>query len=292
MTVNTDATLDQDDDVAENGGDETPRPRRRRTTRKTTKKEQALRAADKLKRAQRIAGWLTASLQVKGMSIGQLQAASGISGVQIRNIAKGGRGRGPNAGEVSLPRKGTLEKVAAALGTDPTEVLAIAGYEAGSSRAEDAESTVAETLVEAPSVDLDAVRAEVLEATRALLESVYRADRDYYTANVDADLTAYEWFIAPSRIDGLDFHLHLMGEGGLEGVDAKARVDLLDPKVQLAGGTDGADVAVVTFTLLVTYPAAGTGKPTFYSDNQTRVLARDGESGWKLIHFHRSPTHV
>jgi hypothetical protein len=49
-------------------------------------------------------------------------------------------------------------------------------------------------------------------------------------------------------------------------------------------------VAVVTFTLLVTYPAEGSAKPAFYSDNQTRVLVhRDGI--WVMVHFHRSPTH-
>jgi hypothetical protein len=30
-------------------------------------------------------------------------------------------------------------------------------------------------------------------------------------------MSAYEWFIAPGRIDGIDFHLHLMGAGGWSG---------------------------------------------------------------------------
>jgi hypothetical protein len=65
-------------------------------------------------------------------------------------------------------------------------------------------------------------------------------------------------------------------------------VDLLAPRVQICG--DAGDVAVVTFTLLVTYPAEGSAKPAFYSDNQTRVLVRrDGI--WMMVHFHRSPTH-
>lgn len=132
--------------------------------------------------------------------------------------------------------------------------------------------------------------AEVLEVTRQLIESVYRRDLEFYRAHATEDMSAYEWFIAPARIDGLDFHLHLMGAGGMVGVDEQSRVDLLDPRVQLCGTSGGGDVAIVTFTLLVTYPTAGTGKPAFYSDNQTRVLVRE-DGNWKMVHFHRSPTH-
>ena len=131
--------------------------------------------------------------------------------------------------------------------------------------------------------------AEVLDLTRRLIESVYRRDLDFYRAHATEDMSAYEWFIAPARIDGLDFHLHLMGAGGMVGVHEESRVDLLDPRVQLCGAAR--DVAVVTFTLLVTYPAAGTGIPTFYTDNQTRVLVCE-DGAWKMIHFHRSPTHT
>ncbi len=130
---------------------------------------------------------------------------------------------------------------------------------------------------------------EVLDVTRQLIESVYRRDLDFYRAHATEDMSAYEWFIAPARIDGLAFHLHLMGAGGMVGVDENSRVDLLDPRVQLCGSAE--DVAIVTFTLLVTYPAVGQGKPAFYTDNQTRVLVRDGDT-WKMIHFHRSPTHT
>src|ERR687893_2020937 len=103
---------------------------------------------------------------------------------------------------------------------------------------------------------------EALETTRRLIESVYRRDLDFYRAHATEDMSAYEWFIAPARIDGLDFHLHLMGAGGMVGVHEQSRVDLLDSRVQICGA-DG-DVAVVTFTLLVTYPPAGGGAPAFY----------------------------
>jgi hypothetical protein len=73
------------------------------------------------------------------------------------------------------------------------------------------------------------------------------------------------------------------------GVDENARVDLLNPEVRLLGA--GGDAALVTFTLLVTYPAEGSGKPSFYSDHQTRVFERSGDT-WKMVHFHRSPPHA
>jgi len=139
---------------------------------------------------------------------------------------------------------------------------------------------------------VDARESEVLDATRRLLESVYRQDVEYYRAHSAEDMSAYEWFIAPGRIDGVDFHLHLTASGGMTGVSEQARVDLIAPRVQIVGAAG--DVAVVTFTLLVTYPGAdsggGRGKPTFYTDNQTRVLVKDGDL-WEMVHFHRSPTH-
>ncbi len=76
--------------------------------------------------------------------------------------------------------------------------------------------------------------AEVLDVTRRLIEAVYRRDLDFYRAHATGDMSAYEWFIAPARIDGLDFHLHLMGAGGMVGVHEQSRVDLLDPRVSFA----------------------------------------------------------
>ncbi len=137
--------------------------------------------------------------------------------------------------------------------------------------------------------DTTIMEAEILGLTRRLLEAVYRKDTDFYQAHSTTDMTAYEWFIAPERIPGVDFHLHLMSAGGMVGVDENARVDLLNPQVRLLGANG--DAALVTFTLLVTYPAEGSAKPSFYSDHQTRVFERSGGETWKMVHFHRSPTH-
>ena len=135
---------------------------------------------------------------------------------------------------------------------------------------------------------MEELEDEVLSVTEELLRAVYRQDVEFYKAHATEDMSAFEWFIAPGRIDGVDFHLHLTGSGGMTGVEEGARVDLLAPRVQIVGASQ--DVAVVTFTLLVTYPTAG-GKPSFYSDNQTRVLEKDMNDVWKMVHFHRSPTH-
>jgi Calcium/calmodulin dependent protein kinase II Association. len=136
---------------------------------------------------------------------------------------------------------------------------------------------------------MEELEDEALEATQQLLEAVYRQDAEYYRAHATEDMSAYEWFIAPGRIDGVDFHLHLTAAGGMTGVSAQARVDLIAPRVQIVGASN--DVAIVTFTLLVTYPGGENGKATFYTDNQTRVLVKDGDGIWKMVHFHRSPTH-
>jgi len=96
-------------------------------------------------------------------------------------------------------------------------------------------------------------------------------------------MSSYEWYIAPNRIDGLEFHLKLI-EGGGNG--APSRLDLLTPRVQVYG-----DTAIVNYTLLKT--VFGRPEvllpPEFSTINETRVFVKlDG--AWKMVHLHKSPT--
>lgn len=124
---------------------------------------------------------------------------------------------------------------------------------------------------------------EVLAITHQMLGAMYTADPEVHRQHCAEDMSSYEWYIAPNRIDGLEFHLKLI-EGGGNG--APSRLDLLTPRVQVYG-----DTAIVNYTLLKTeFPAPGVlTPPAFSTINETRVFVKM-EGVWKMVHLHKSPT--
>jgi hypothetical protein len=141
-----------------------------------------------------------------------------------------------------------------------------------------------------------------LESVRPLLEkhlqSILDNDVPGYHASTIPDLTLYEWYVTPHRIDGLPFHDFLMTESArpdspattlepspAEGGPpdrARQRFDLANYHEQRYG-----DVAICSYTLLV---SKGTSKGVVVrSHHETRVLVRmDGT--WKVVHVHKSPS--
>src|SRR3990172_7927345 len=131
------------------------------------------------------------------------------------------------------------------------------------------------------------------EAVRAVLErhlqSILDNDVAAYHATTVPELTLYEWYVTPHRIDGLPFHDFMITEsarpdtagtaleptpsGGSPSETPRQRFDLANFREQSYG-----DAAVCTYTLLIT-KGTSTGV-TVRSHNETRVLVRlDG--GWK-----------
>lgn len=127
----------------------------------------------------------------------------------------------------------------------------------------------------------DPVQRELLRLTDRLLGAIATGDAATYVSLCAPELSCYE-DVCPYRIDGVDFHLHLVERAAGARDGQPARWDFLTPRVQVYG-----DAAVVTYTRLMTYHAEeGTRWETF---NETRVFARiAGE--WKMVHFHRSRT--
>jgi len=120
---------------------------------------------------------------------------------------------------------------------------------------------------------------EVLHLTGRMLEAMYTSDSEVHRAHCSEDMSSFEWYIAPYRIDGADFHLALIEAGGNSPV---TRFDMLTPRVQIYG-----DTAIVNYTLLRT--TAGRDITTTFSRmNETRVFVKfDGV--WKMVHLHKSP---
>lgn len=121
---------------------------------------------------------------------------------------------------------------------------------------------------------------EVLAITEKMLRAMYTADPDVHRRHCAEDMSSFEWYIAPYRIDGLDFHLRLIESGGN---GEPSQLDMLTPRVQVYG-----DTAIVNYTLLKTVLPAS-APPQFSTINETRVFVKL-EGVWKMVHLHKSPT--
>ena len=127
----------------------------------------------------------------------------------------------------------------------------------------------------------------VLDVLDRNLRSIWDGDVDAYQATTSEDVSFYEWYISPQRIDGLDFHLReLRVHRDVVAPDA-ARIEheILQPRVQVYGET-----AIVTYTLLVR--VEGEKGIEHRSHNETRVFHDFGTESapeWKLVHCHKSP---
>ncbi len=135
---------------------------------------------------------------------------------------------------------------------------------------------------------------EILDFLLQHLQSIQENNQDAYHATTHSDLTLYEWWITPHRIDGLPFHDFMMTENarrgtvfgaevpaGLSGEATRTRFDLANLKIQRYG-----DTAIASYTLLNS--SATPQGVRVAAHNETRVMVRlDG--GWKVVHVHKSP---
>ena len=123
------------------------------------------------------------------------------------------------------------------------------------------------------------------------LQTIWDGDADAYAALTAEDVSFFEWYIAPHRMDGLDFHLReiLVHRGALAGQgpvhDLHMEHEILQPRIQVYGPT-----AILTYTLLVRIVQGG--RVHHLSHHETRVFHNFGDTAqwdWKLVHCHKSP---
>lgn len=132
---------------------------------------------------------------------------------------------------------------------------------------------------------------EVLAFLQKHLQSIQENDLKTYHETTAEDLTLYEWWVTPHRIDGIPFHDFMMSanakQGTVFGVEGREkdetpiRIDLSNLHIQRYG-----DAAIASYTLLVS-----TALPEgvrVASHNESRVMVKvDG--AWKVVHVHKSP---
>jgi hypothetical protein len=135
---------------------------------------------------------------------------------------------------------------------------------------------------------------EILEFLLQHLQSIQENDLDAYHATTHPDLTLYEWWVTPHRIDGIPFHDFMMTENARRGTvfgaetstdqaraAARTRFDLANLKIQRYG-----DTAIASYTLLNS--SASPQGVRVAAHNETRVMiCLDG--AWKVVHVHKSP---
>jgi hypothetical protein len=130
---------------------------------------------------------------------------------------------------------------------------------------------------------------EVYDFLLRHLKSVQENDISAYHETTASDLTLYEWWVTPNRIDGLPFHEFMMTSnaqnGTVFGSDVKQRAethfDLSNLCIQRY-----ADTAIASYTLL-TSTALPDGVQVV-SHNETRVMVKQ-TGQWKVVHVHKSP---
>ena len=121
------------------------------------------------------------------------------------------------------------------------------------------------------------------------LKAVQDNDLAAYHATTAPELTLYEWWVTPHRIDGLPFHDFMMESNASRGTvfgaessrKAETRFDLANLSIQRYG-----DTAVASYTLLVS--TALPDGVQVVSHNESRVMVKRGGE-WKVVHVHKSP---
>ena len=139
--------------------------------------------------------------------------------------------------------------------------------------------------------------SEVRQFLEQHLQGIFDHDLEAYHQTTVPELTLYEWYVTPHRIDGLPFHDFMMSEAarddtagmaldpnpiaGSPGDKARVRFDLANYHEQRYG-----DTAICSYTLLI---SKGTAEGvTVRSYNESRVIIRM-EGQWKVVHVHKSP---
>ena len=139
--------------------------------------------------------------------------------------------------------------------------------------------------------------SEVREFLEDHLASIFAGDVEAYHRSTTEDLTIYEWYVTPHRIDGLPFHDFMLEEAADQdsatmaldpnpgesrrGKPSRTRFDLANYKEQRYG-----DCSVCSYTLLLSQATDKGVKVLSY--NESRVLVRQ-EGAWRVVHVHKSP---
>lgn len=135
---------------------------------------------------------------------------------------------------------------------------------------------------------------EINQFLTSHIQSILDNDLAAYHATTHPDLTLYEWYVTPHRIDGIPFHDFMMESNASRGTVfgaltendesdhiAKTRFDLANLKIQRYG-----DTAIASYTLLLSTTLSSGVQVVAH--NESRVMVKQ-EGKWQVVHCHKSP---
>ena len=141
-------------------------------------------------------------------------------------------------------------------------------------------SAIFKSLYKLSEVLMDNTEKEIWDFLDRHLTSIFTQDIETYRTTTSPDLSLYEWFVAPHRMDGLEFHLFMI-QNNWANTAAAFRYDLLEPRLQHYG-----DTAIASYTFMLTM--AGREGMNHKIHNESRVLVRQNGQ-WQVVHVHKSP---
>jgi hypothetical protein len=146
--------------------------------------------------------------------------------------------------------------------------------------------------------------SEIREFLHKHLQGIFDSDLETYHATTVPELTLYEWYVTPHRIEGIPFHDFMMTEAAQSGATPltgmalasesggsrhpelrderpRTRFDLANYAEQRYG-----DTTIASYTLLISQSTPN--GVVVHSYNESRVMVKFPE-GWKVVHVHKSP---
>ena len=128
---------------------------------------------------------------------------------------------------------------------------------------------------------------EIQEFLLKHLGGIMSNDIASYHETTSEDLTLYEWWVTPHRLDGLPFHEFMMTSNASRGTvfgaqeKGKTRFDLSNLLIQRYG-----DTAIASYTLLISTDLPEGVKVAAHNESHVIVKLNDE---WKVVHVHKSP---
>jgi hypothetical protein len=130
---------------------------------------------------------------------------------------------------------------------------------------------------------------EIVKFLLLHMQAIQDNDLDLYRRTSAEDLSLYEWWITPHRLDGIPFHEFMMSNNAKKGTvfgaagdpAGETRFDYANLQVQRYG-----DTAIASYTLLIS--STNPQGVSVTSHNESRVMVNlNGD--WKVVHVHKSP---
>lgn len=140
--------------------------------------------------------------------------------------------------------------------------------------------------------------SEIREFLERHLQAIIDGDSETYHATTVPELTLYEWYVTPHRIEGLPFHDFMMEESRREdsaafaldpkpdrehqlAADRRLRFDLANYREQRYS-----EAAICSYTMLISKASAAGVEVLSY--NESRILVQE-HAEWRVVHVHKSP---